>query len=117
MKFRSQISDFRSQITDFRIEISDFQLRSNSMSALETQLVTNAPPQIDLEQLIARHPHESFRHAELNKPARTETAISVQDLRKSYGDFEAVRGINLEISAGEIFGLIGPDGAGKTSCF
>ena len=47
----------------------------------------------------------------------TEPAIQIRDLRKSYGEFEAVKGINLEIAAGEIFGLIGPDGAGKTSVF
>lgn len=46
-----------------------------------------------------------------------EIAIQIRDLHKSYGKFEAVKGINLEISAGEIFGLIGPDGAGKTSVF
>src|SRR6185503_15124046 len=46
-----------------------------------------------------------------------ETAIQIRDLRKSYAEFEAVKGINLEIAAGEIFGLIGPDGAGKTSVF
>jgi ABC-2 type transport system ATP-binding protein len=44
-------------------------------------------------------------------------AIRLQDLRKSYGDLEAVRGVDLEIRRGEIFGLIGPDGAGKTSVF
>ncbi len=44
-------------------------------------------------------------------------AIDVRELRKSYGALEAVRGIDLEIKAGEIFGLIGPDGAGKTSTF
>lgn len=42
-------------------------------------------------------------------------AISVQDLRKSYGDFEAVRGVDLEIKSGEVFGLLGPNGAGKTT--
>ena len=46
----------------------------------------------------------------------TETpAISVQDLHKSYGNFEAVRGIDLEIPTGEVFGLLGPNGAGKTT--
>src|SRR5689334_158746 len=42
-------------------------------------------------------------------------AISVQGLHKSYGDFEAVRGIDLEVAEGEVFGLLGPNGAGKTS--
>jgi ABC-2 type transport system ATP-binding protein len=45
------------------------------------------------------------------------TAIRVQDLWKRYDKIEAVRGINLEVRRGEIFGLIGPDGAGKTSTF
>ena len=46
-----------------------------------------------------------------------QTAINVRGLVKNYGDFEAVKGIDLEIAAGEIFGIIGPDGAGKTSVF
>src|SRR5215475_10708069 len=44
-------------------------------------------------------------------------AIRIHDLWKRYGSLEAVRGINLEIEESEIFGLIGPDGAGKTSTF
>ena len=44
-------------------------------------------------------------------------AIRVHALWKRYGPVEAVRGIDLAVSEGEIFGLIGPDGAGKTSTF
>ena len=44
-------------------------------------------------------------------------AIQVRSLVKNYGGFEAVKGIDLDIAAGEIFGIIGPDGAGKTSVF
>jgi ABC-2 type transport system ATP-binding protein len=43
------------------------------------------------------------------------TAISVRDLRKSYGGHEAVRGITFHIDEGEVFGLLGPNGAGKTT--
>jgi ABC-2 type transport system ATP-binding protein len=43
------------------------------------------------------------------------TAISVRDLRKSYGQHEAVRGISFDIAEGEVFGLLGPNGAGKTT--
>jgi ABC-2 type transport system ATP-binding protein len=42
-------------------------------------------------------------------------AVSVTDLRKSYGQLEAVRGITFEIEQGEVFGLLGPNGAGKTT--
>jgi ABC-2 type transport system ATP-binding protein len=47
-----------------------------------------------------------------------DVAIRVRALVKRYGGaLEAVRGIDLDVLAGEIFGLIGPDGAGKTSTF
>ena len=42
-------------------------------------------------------------------------AILVRDLRKSYGELEAVRGIDFEVAPGEVFGLLGPNGAGKTT--
>ncbi|HKD15968.1 MAG TPA: ATP-binding cassette domain-containing protein [Candidatus Angelobacter sp.] len=46
-----------------------------------------------------------------------DVAIRVENLWKRYGSVEAVRGISFEVRRGEIFGLIGPDGAGKTSTF
>jgi ABC-2 type transport system ATP-binding protein len=42
-------------------------------------------------------------------------AITVRDLRKTYGSLEAVRGIDFDVARGEIYGLLGPNGAGKTS--
>jgi len=47
----------------------------------------------------------------------TAPAVCIANLWKKYGDLEAVRGVSLEVEPGEIFGLIGPDGAGKTSTF
>ena len=43
------------------------------------------------------------------------SAIWVSDLRKSYGEHEALRGISFNIKEGEVFGLLGPNGAGKTT--
>ncbi|HEY3990927.1 MAG TPA: ATP-binding cassette domain-containing protein [Acidobacteriaceae bacterium] len=42
-------------------------------------------------------------------------AISVENIVKRYGDFEAVAGITFEVADGEIFGLLGPNGAGKST--
>ena len=41
--------------------------------------------------------------------------ITIEGLRKHYGEIKAVDGIDLEIRDGEIFGLLGPNGAGKTT--
>ena len=58
-------------------------------------------------------------------PSATETAagtsgtsvIRARGLRKQYGDFHAVQGIDLDVTPGECFGLLGPNGAGKsTTC-
>ena len=46
-----------------------------------------------------------------------DRAIEVRSLKKNYGLVEAVCGVDFDVDAGEIFGLIGPDGAGKTSVF
>jgi ABC-2 type transport system ATP-binding protein len=42
-------------------------------------------------------------------------AIVVEDLRKRFGDVEALAGIDLEVAEGTVFGLLGPNGAGKTT--
>jgi len=41
--------------------------------------------------------------------------IRTQNLSKTYGDFEALRGISLQVNEGDIYGFIGPNGAGKTT--
>src|SRR5258708_1612438 len=46
-----------------------------------------------------------------------DIAIEIRGLKKTYGTLEAVKGIDISVKRGEIFGLIGPDGAGKTSTF
>lgn len=44
-----------------------------------------------------------------------QTSIQIHELKKSYKDIEAVKGISFEVGKGEMFGLVGPDGAGKTT--
>jgi len=41
--------------------------------------------------------------------------VLVRDLRRSYGEVRALRELSLSIAAGEMYGLVGPDGAGKTT--
>ena len=42
-------------------------------------------------------------------------ALSVTDVRKSYGQVQALRGVDLEVGTGELIGLLGPNGAGKST--
>ncbi len=44
-----------------------------------------------------------------------DTAVKTSNLKKVFGDAVAVDDLNLEIRKGELFGMVGPDGAGKTT--
>ena len=44
-------------------------------------------------------------------------SISVQNISKSYKSIQAIDTVSFEVNEGELFGLIGPDGAGKTTIF
>jgi ABC-2 type transport system ATP-binding protein len=73
--------------------------------------VTTAEP-------LARPPastEPASAEAASTEPASTEAAISVRGLRMSYGSYEAVRGIDLDVARGEILAFLGPNGAGKTT--
>jgi ABC-2 type transport system ATP-binding protein len=45
----------------------------------------------------------------------SDRVVEVHDLRKNYGDVEAVRGISFHVDHGEVFAMLGPNGAGKTT--
>lgn len=48
---------------------------------------------------------------------QNQPAIAVKDLQVRYGDFQAVKGISFSVPEGAMFGLLGPNGGGKTSTF
>jgi ABC-2 type transport system ATP-binding protein len=58
---------------------------------------------------------ESWRAGELRKAARIMDAIRTENLTRTFGNHRAVDSLTLSIAEGEIFGLVGPDGAGKTT--
>jgi ABC-2 type transport system ATP-binding protein len=47
--------------------------------------------------------------------SKTDYAVEVKDLRKSYGNVEVLKGINLQVERGKLLALLGPNGAGKTT--
>jgi ABC-2 type transport system ATP-binding protein len=51
----------------------------------------------------------------MNNLSDTGKAIEIQNLSRKFGEFWAVRSMALSVNKGEIFGLVGPDGAGKTT--
>ena len=58
----------------------------------------------------------STQAAAVAPPAESaDVVVSVRNLRKEYGQIEAVAGVDLTINRGEVFGLLGPNGAGKTT--
>jgi ABC-2 type transport system ATP-binding protein len=65
---------------------------------------------VEIEQLNGRVVPNQFPGNVTN-----QVAIEAHELRKSYGDVAALRGIDLSVETGIIFGLLGPNGAGKTT--
>jgi ABC-2 type transport system ATP-binding protein len=57
----------------------------------------------------------NFGTVQIKCTSNMQPIISVKNLKKSYGNFEAVKGIDFDVYPGEIFGLLGPNGAGKST--
>ena len=64
---------------------------------------------------VTRNSGEDCRRRDLGSFHVSDAMIRARGLRKSFGDFEAVKGIDVEVRRGEAFGFLGPNGAGKSS--
>ena len=47
----------------------------------------------------------------------TNPAVVIENIGKRFGETQALEGVSFEVQSGELFGLVGPDGAGKTTLF
>ena len=68
-----------------------------------------------LDAAVAQRTPASKPHLNDDAARPAESVIAIRALRKSYGEREAVRGIDLEVRRGEVFAFLGPNGAGKTT--
>jgi ABC-2 type transport system ATP-binding protein len=64
---------------------------------------------------VTVHPEEFTPVSPAAPPPAAPTVLDCRDLRKRFGELEAVKGISFEIAEGETYGLLGPNGAGKTT--
>jgi ABC-2 type transport system ATP-binding protein len=69
----------------------------------------------DAVRLANAAPESASLPAKADGGPGSQTVISVRGLRMAYGELEAVRGIDLQVSRGEVFAFLGPNGAGKTT--
>lgn len=80
------------------------------------------PPQLEdafVSLLFHRSPHRTLQFATRQSAASSsdEPVVEVKNLSRNFGDFIAVKNISFSVSKGEIFGLLGANGAGKSTTF
>src|SRR2546428_9256277 len=108
-----RIADFRLWIEEWGFPIAECGLRNadwenGMLNRLENKLAGTS------QQARAGDSEPENPQSAIGNP---QFAIRVRDLSKRYGPIQAVRGISFDVGEKEIFGLIGPDGAGKTTAY
>ena len=83
-------------------------------AAALTDRLTTTPPEV-LRELVSSFIQTLMGGAYGGRPRTREKAIVVKNLKKSFGDFQAVKDISFSVGRGEVLGLLGPNGAGKTT--
>lgn len=97
-------------------------LKEHSISVIDLRRISAGLEDVFVTQLTGLEDKQKSRTAAENSVATAlkedsqyETAIEVTDLSKKFGDFTAVDRVSFNIARGEIFGLLGPNGSGKTT--
>ncbi|TET48840.1 MAG: ABC transporter ATP-binding protein [Dehalococcoidia bacterium] len=97
-------------------------LKEHSISVIDLRHISAGLEDVFVTQLTGLEDKQKSRTAAENSVATVlkedsqyETAIEVTDLSKKFGDFTAVDRVSFNIARGEIFGLLGPNGSGKTT--
>jgi ABC-2 type transport system ATP-binding protein len=97
-------------------------LKEHSVSVIDLRRISAGLEDVFVTQLTGLEDKQKSLSADENSVATVvkedsqyETAIEVTDLSKKFGDFTAVDRVSFNIARGEIFGLLGPNGSGKTT--
>ncbi|HEY9603689.1 MAG TPA: ATP-binding cassette domain-containing protein, partial [Allocoleopsis sp.] len=100
-------AEVRTLLSQHRVELDDIQAGAPTLENVfvsRLRAAGNDPDFIPFPRAKPENPH-----------CNINVAIGARNLRKVFGDFQAVKGVDLDVRYGEIYGLLGANGAGKTT--